>query len=164
MYLIDANVLMTAADYHYPNDVAPGFWEQILEMLNAGQACIPKSVHGELVAYKQKWLTGWVETNIAKSFILNEDQAQLQNLAQVTEWVTHGRQPEVRPHERQKFLTGADPRIIAAAMATQSVIVTYEKPVNAPDALKLKIPDVAAQFEVACIGPVEMLRSCNRQM
>lgn len=165
MYLIDANVLMTAADTHYPEDVVPGFWRQILDLFNSGEAKIPQSVYDELIAYQQKWLFQWVKDNVeTHDHVLAEDLDQILNLAKVTEWVTNRRKPEYRIHHRDRFLAGADPKIIAAAMSEGAQIVTYEKAASDPNNRKVKIPEVAAEFNVACISPIEMLRACNRKL
>ncbi|BAU97215.1 PIN domain-containing protein [Corynebacterium suranareeae] len=162
MYLLDANILMTAADSHYPHDVVPGFWTQILDSLATGESKIPESVHKELIAYRAKWVSTWTKTNAAPEFILNEDSAQIQELALITNWVINIRQPPFKISDRNRFLSGADPRIIAVAAVTKSTIVTYEKPAVDPTSRKVKIPDVAAQFGVSCVTPIEMLRGCNR--
>ncbi|MDO5099540.1 MAG: DUF4411 family protein [Corynebacterium sp.] len=165
MYLIDANVLMTAADTHYPEDVVPSFWLQILDLLNSGEAKIPQSVYDELIAYQQKWLFQWVKDNVVThDHVLEEDLDQILNLAKVTEWVTNQRKPEYRIHSREKFLAGADPRIIAAAISKGAKIVTYEKATSDPNTRKVKIPEVAAEFNVACMSPIEMFRACKRKL
>lgn len=84
MYLIDANVLMTAADYHYPQDVVPGFWEQIIAMLEAGEAVIPESVYKELTVYEQKWTAEWVRDKVLPQHRLIEDNDQILKLKEIT--------------------------------------------------------------------------------
>lgn len=74
------------------------------------------------------------------------------------------RQPSFSSHELNKFFAGADPKIIAAAAVKDCTIVTYEKPVKDPLSKKAKIPDIAAQFGVTCITPIEMLREAGRQI
>lgn len=164
MYLIDANILMTAADYHYPGDVAPGFWTQILDLLAAGDAQVPRSVYKELIAYQAKWVTSWTKNNITGDFILEEDLVQIQKLAEIADWVTNIRQPPFKASNRDHFLNGADPRIIAAAAVTDATIVTYEKRAGGTTSQKAKIPDIAEHFRVPCITPVEMLRASKRQI
>lgn len=162
MYLLDANILMTAADTHYPHDVVPGFWTQILESLTIGESKIPVSVHKELIAYKAKWVSAWTMSNVAPEFVLDEDSDQIRELARITDWVTNIRQPPFKASNRNHFLSGADPRIIAAAVVTKPTIVTYEKSTGGTTSQKAKIPDVAAQFGVSCVTPIEMLRGCSR--
>lgn len=41
MYLLDANVLISAAERNYPPDVVPGFWDQLLEAVASGEVKIP---------------------------------------------------------------------------------------------------------------------------
>ena len=164
MFLLDANILMTAADFHYPVDVVPNFWGQILEMLDAGEAMIPKSVHDELGVYKQKWTSDWVATKVSPQHILEENASHIQKLTEITNWVMYERQPAFPSKELRRFFKGADPKIIAAAAVEKCTIVTYEKPVADPNSKKAKIPDIAAQFGVKCVNPVEMFRQLGRKM
>lgn len=164
MYLIDSNVLMSAADRIYPFDVVPGYWDQVLAALSARSAAIPASVKSELTVYRQKWLYGWVTANIQNSHVLAENQNQIRNLATVTQWVVSGRTPSYQDSDRTRFLSGADPRIIAAAMDVGGTIVTYEKPLNDPNAKKVKIPDVAAHFGIDCVTPIEMFRRLGMKL
>jgi hypothetical protein len=162
MYLLDANILMSAADSHYPIEVVPGFWREVLELLDSNQARIHRSVYDELVQYRQKWLYGWVKDNIHDAHILDLDKEQLIKLALVTGWVQHERQPPYRQENLSKFLSGADPQIIAAAMSIEAVIVTYEKGTSNPKSRKVKIPDVASHFGVSCMSPIDMFMKCKR--
>jgi len=58
---------------------------------------------------------------------------------------------------KQRFMSGADPWLVAAAIARAHTIVTYEVP--APEAkVLIKLPDAARQFQVKCIPPYVMLR------
>lgn len=165
MYLIDANVLMTAADFHYPEDVSPGFWREILTLLDNGTAQVPESVYSELIAYQGKWVTGWVKSNIDPAHILGMDANQLHVLVEITKWVTSDRKPDYKRSDISRFLSGADPKIIAAAVANgNSTIVTYEKGLGSNGGLKVKIPDVASRFNVGCVSPIQMLRTEKRRI
>ena len=66
---------------------------------------------------------------------------------------THYKRPA-----KNTFMGGADPWLIAAAMASNATIVTYE--IRDPDnRARIKIPDVAHQFRILCIPPFAMLRA-----
>jgi hypothetical protein len=59
--------------------------------------------------------------------------------------------------QKQKFVGGADPWLVAYADARELVLVTYE--VSAPESKALvKLPDVARHFDLKCIPPYVMLR------
>ena len=48
MYLIDANVLITAKNEYYPLDRIPQFWELLIEMGEAGNVKMPREIHDEI--------------------------------------------------------------------------------------------------------------------
>lgn len=54
------------------------------------------------------------------------------------------------------FLNGADPWMIAHAIAYGGSVVTFEVP--APSSKKPKIPDIAAQFGIATLNIYQMVR------
>ena len=63
-----------------------------------------------------------------------------------------------RPQAKTQFLGGADPFLIAYAVAHGHTVVTDE--ILIPGELKrVKIPAVCQQFAVPCTSPFEMLRA-----
>lgn len=60
------------------------------------------------------------------------------------------------PHQAAAFLDGADPWIIAHAMAYGGTVVTFES--RAPKSNKPKIPDVADHFGVVSTDLWKLLR------
>lgn len=59
---------------------------------------------------------------------------------------------------KAKFLSGADPWLIAKAKIIGAKLVTHE--VSAPDSkVRVPIPDVCAAFDVVCTQPHEALRA-----
>jgi hypothetical protein len=58
---------------------------------------------------------------------------------------------------KQKFVSGADPWLVAYARANEFILATYE--VSSPESKSLiKLPDVARQFDVKSLPPYVMLR------
>lgn len=163
MYLLDANVLISAAERNYPPDIVPGFWVQLREAAEVGEVKIPVSVNKEVTTLDDKWLTGWLKDNLDphSDSVLHEDAAQTQMLTRLTRWVTDSRRPYAARHVNH-FLSHADPRLIAAAAAESATIVTYEERVTDPNSTKVKIPNVADEFGVTCVLPMVMFRSLHR--
>jgi hypothetical protein len=63
-----------------------------------------------------------------------------------------------KPEAKAKFLSGADPWLIAKAQITGTTVVTHE--VSSPGSKKrVTIPDVCDTFGVKYIAPYEVLRS-----
>lgn len=75
-------------------------------------------------------------------------------MTKVADYVVH-RYDQV---EAGKFLSGADPWLVAHAYAYGGTVVTFEKLVP-PESGKPKIPNVCAHFNVDCMDLFDMLQS-----
>jgi hypothetical protein len=62
------------------------------------------------------------------------------------------------PTQGAKFLSGADPWLIAHAKATSSTVVSWEALV-ANNSQKPKIPNVCAHFGIPCLTLYQLLRN-----
>jgi hypothetical protein len=79
----------------------------------------------------------------------------LKKLASIATHVASGK---YQPAAQSKFMSGADPWLIAKAQTIGAVVVTHEQP--APDAKsRVPIPDVCKAFGVDCIPPYDALRA-----
>jgi hypothetical protein len=61
---------------------------------------------------------------------------------------------------RDSILAKADPWIIAKAQCLGATVVTHES-VVAPNARKVKVPNICQQFDVTCINTFQFLRELN---
>lgn len=154
-YIIDANVLISAKNQHYGFDFCPGFWHWLEAKKILRQVLSVASVYDELSnGTKVDELRVWAGRN--RDFFYDPDSVVMSIYAEVVQHASDlQRASDV---ERGRFLSGADPFLIATAKATNSVVVTYEKPANDVNAKKIKIPDICKSFNVDCVQPVAMLR------
>lgn len=67
-YLIDANIFITAHRIMYPFDIAPGFWNQLIDKAS-GKIIIIEKVHDEILKGEDQ-LTDWYIQNKDKFTIL----------------------------------------------------------------------------------------------
>jgi hypothetical protein len=75
-------------------------------------------------------------------------------MMRISDWVSRS---DFKPEAKAEFLAGADPLLIAYAMAHEHTVVTDE--VLEPERKnKVKIPVVCQQFGVPWIGLLDMLR------
>ena len=59
--------------------------------------------------------------------------------------------------EKSRFISGADPWLIASAMHHDLVVVTQDVLVPA-DSQKIKIPNICVEFDVECINIFDLIR------
>lgn len=154
LYLIDTDVLLQSANFHYPFHIFPGFWSWLDSGIDNGWARSVDAVHREIKGPKE--LQEWVDLRIDKLFI-DEKHPDIQVIyKEIVRWVN---QNFAQAHVT-KFFKGADPWLIATAVKNEGTVVTQEARVS-PDAKKVKIPNVCSHFQVDCINVFELLREKN---
>jgi hypothetical protein len=152
LYLLDANVLITANSTYYPIDQIPEFWSWVHHQAVSGRMKIPREIMEEIKAGRKDDdpLLDWICTaEIESALLLNEtvDVALVQNV------VSAGYAPDLRDDEVEKI--GRDPFLIAYALADpiNRTVVTIE--VSRPTAQRAnrKVPDVCQAVGSASCGP-----------
>ncbi|MEZ4475062.1 MAG: DUF4411 family protein [bacterium] len=151
-WLLDANVFIQAKNLHYGFDFCPGFWDA-LEHLNRGARLFSVSKVQEELARGDDDLKDWAATR-GPRFFLPPDEATMEAFRRVATWVTTSGRYETSAHAR--FLSGADPFLVAHALAHGLTVVTSERPADTPK--KVKIPNVCLGLGVryatifVCLG------------
>lgn len=153
MYLLDANTYIQAKNFHYDMDFCPAYWDWLDKQFAAGALGSVKSVYDE-IANKGDELSAWVSKR-TNQFDAVSDRDTQELMGVVATYVTT--LPNMNAANVAKFLSGADPWLIARAMATGKTVVTYE--VLAPaNTTKVKIPNVCQYFGVPYIDTYQLLR------
>jgi len=158
IYLLDANTLIEAKNRHYGMDFCPAFWDFIeKEATNTTLASIDM-VYDELKEYGDD-LSQWAKDR--KDLIYNISSANLdiqKKFMDVADFVNN--HLGYSQSEKDRFLSGADPWLIASASVMECIIVTHEVIVP-PNSKKVKIPNIAQNFEVSWVSPFEMIRKLD---
>ena len=143
MYVLDTNVFIDAANAYYAFDLAPGYWNFLVQLFDSHHAVSIKSVYDEL---------GEAGDGDRQHFIA-PDSRVVARYQQVMKWAKDNYEaPAVSEFQRV-----ADSWIVAHALANGWVVVTHEK--SAPRAKKrIKIPDACVALGVECLNPFMMLR------
>src|SRR3546814_8756283 len=93
IYLLDANVLITAHHLYYPVDAVPEFWEWLAHQGVAGQIKMPVETFEEVkdggTDAERDMLYAWVQEDAHKSAILfdersEEHTSELQSLMRIS--------------------------------------------------------------------------------
>lgn len=145
-YIIDT-CSFTALQRVYPVDVFPGAWLLMEKLVNESIVGSIEDVYEELKAQDDD-LAKWAKVH--KAMFLPLDEAiQIHALKVLS---THGNLVDLK-----KRKSGADPFVVAAALATSSSVVTEERPSGGPP--KVKIPDVCKAYHIRCITLLTLLRA-----
>lgn len=131
----------------------PAYWDMIDKHIDNGSVFISDLVYKELTKGESE-ATDWVkerkESGLVKEFHDAETQKVYQKIAD------HVAGDGYKPEEVEKFLSGADPWIIAACKAQGFTLVTKET--YSDSKKKVKIPNICREFDVEYIDDFEMIR------
>lgn len=152
-YLLDANTLIQAKNEYYAFDLCPGFWDWLDKQSVAGNVLSVRAVRDEL-EHGNDELAQWAKDRKA-GFFLPVDERVSGAMSAVSGWVQAG---DFREDAKRQFLAGADPWLIAHALAHDHTVVTLEVHVEG-EKKAVKIPTVCRALNVRCIPTLKMLRT-----
>lgn len=152
-YLLDANCFIEAKNRYYSFDLCPGFWDWLIEQNSSGNICSISKVGDELKTGNDELAT-WARDRGDEFFLPHNDSITTDSMRRVTTWVNSN---GFTSQGIATFMNGADPFLIAHALAYGHTVVTHER--YDPSARRaIKIPVVCRQFGVRCVDPFQMLR------
>ena len=145
-YCFDTSVLINAWRRDYPRDVFGSFWSNLEAMIEDGKIVAPEEVRVELER-KDDEILEWA--NQRRHMFVPIDYAIQNAVLEVL-----NRFP--RLIDTRKNRSGADPFVVALALARGLTVVTYEK--QSRNLSKPNIPDACDALHVECIGLLDMVR------
>lgn len=164
MYIMDTNTFITAKNTFYAYDIVPSFWSTLLGMFKTGKVKVIDAVADEIADGKDD-LTEWFGENIKQSvddigdaYVIRAKQngTVLQKYQDIANLVVQNTQ--YKESEKDRFLSRADPWIIATGKALNATIVTQEV-LSGKGTRKVKIPDICQQVGVKYVNLYDMMRT-----
>jgi hypothetical protein len=150
LYLLDANVMITANSSYYPIDQVPEFWSWLQHQGASGHVKIPLEIIEEVLEGRNDPLLDWISQDENKDVLLLDETV---DAALVQRVVSTGYANDLSDDEVEKL--GRDPFLIAYVLYNPSdrCVVTTE--VSRPSAQRQnrKIPDVRLSWR-AMLRPV----------
>lgn len=146
-YVIDTSMLIDAKDFYYGFELCPGFWDWLSCEAAAGEAFSIARVRRELEE-RDDALTEWARRQ-SDDFFRHEDAPAAEAMRRVSDWVQGA---DFRDSAKRDFLSGADPYLIAYALAHGHTVVTHEvhNAGNAGERKRVKIPTACLALGVPC--------------
>lgn len=155
--MLDANVFIQAARGYYAFDLAPAFWQALVDHASNGRLLSIDRVKDEIELGKDK-LADWVASAFGTWFASTNEADVLGAYAVAMRWA----QAEVQYSEAAKAefadTKNADAWLIAYAQAKGSVIVTLEQP-DPNVRRKIPIPNVCESLGIPYLDSFAMLRA-----
>jgi Domain of unknown function (DUF4411) len=158
LYLLDANVLITANSQYYPIDQVPEFWGWMHHQAESGHVKIPLEVMEEIKDGRKDGdlLLDWILQDAVYDALLFQEAV---DAALVQSILSTGYAPDLTDVEVEKI--GRDPFLIAYGLAhpADRCVITTEVSRPSAERQNRKIPDVCRAFGVRCFGPFVLNRS-----
>lgn len=152
LYLLDANVLISAHELHYPLGRIPQFWAWLLSAADAGTIKLPIEIFDEIAISKgdlKDWLT---IPDHAKKLKLSGQV----NGTTLQEVISQGYASDLTDSELEQI--GQDPFLVAYAIPYGTSVTVVTREVSSPKKQRQnrKVPDVCKQFGVRCITDFQL--------
>jgi Domain of unknown function (DUF4411) len=153
LYLLDANVVITAHNTYYPIDRVPEFWTWLQHQGAAGLVKIPIEIMEEVREGRHDdTLLNWIMNDLNRGSLLLGEEVSLDLLRRV---VTEGYAPDLTDVQIEEL--GRDPFLVAYALAdAERCVVTTEVSKPAKTRQNRQLPDVCQTFGVAWCGPFKL--------
>ncbi|MBC8524809.1 MAG: DUF4411 family protein [Chlorobium phaeobacteroides] len=156
LFLLDSNVLMTAARHYYAFDIAPGFWSALDRKAGDGELRSIDRVYAEINRGNDE-LVSWVNHIFADYFFTTETPEVIQKYTEIIFWSQ--KQDGYSSAVKQDFARydHADPWLVAYAFVNECAVVTLES-ANQATKKKIPIPIICDAFDVPWTNTFDMLR------
>lgn len=160
IYLLDANVIITAKDSYYAIDQVPEFWSWLVHQGTAGHLKVPRETFDEVSPGPDRShpFSVWRRDPATKAALFFDEEPDPALVAQV---ITQGYAPDLTDDEIT--VIGADPFLVAYALAAPAnrIVVTTEASAPSKKRQNRRLPDVCATMSVRCITTFQLTRALN---
>ena len=159
LYLLDANVLITAHRDYYPVKRVPEFWDWLQHHAAAGTVKVPWEILDEVKrGTRQDDLLDWLKNDTVKDALILDEEPDLTLVRRVIE---QGYAPDLNEADLEKL--GRDPFLIAYALRDprRRCIVTTEVSRPSKKRANRKVPDVAKGFGITPLDPFRFARELD---
>lgn len=154
IYLLDANTLIEAKNRYYRMTVCPGYWRWVQRSQGAGIVASIDLV-GEELQRGNDDLAAWARGQVDLFLPVSDDSTQ-QAFGAVAAHVA-AQAGAMKAGALQEFLGGADPWLIAKALAMGDAVVVTHEQFNLQLRRKFSIPNVCHHFGVQWVDTFDLL-------
>ena len=157
LYLLDANVIITAKDSYYAIDQVPEFWAWLVHQGLHGIIKMPRETFEEVSAggNKDDDFYKWRKDRATTAALLLDEEVDAEKVRRVLEY---GYAPDLTDAEILGI--GADPFLVSYAVGnTERTVVTVEASAPSKQRGNRKLPDVCKKLDVRAINTFQMTRT-----
>ncbi len=159
MYLIDANVLITAKNTYYPLEHIPQFWDWLIEQGESNAIKMPREIYDE-VAGGTDDLANWIKSPDAKNALLLDEEADLALVRKALRDGYQSNDPNFTDSELIKV--GRDAFLVSYGLVDSGrTVVTKEVTKRTKRLGATRLPDACDDCEVRWCDDFKMYRALD---
>lgn len=157
MFILDANVFISAFRQYYSFDIVPSFWNCLEDLAQKNYICSIDRVYEELTrsAHNPDQLHEWSQSSFDTYFKSTVDNNVINAYGALQRWANDS--SYFTQTAKSEFASNADAWLIAYAKATGGTLVTHEA-FNIETKNRILIPVACKHFEISYINTFDMLR------
>jgi len=155
VYVLDTNVFIEASRRYYAFDIAPAFWDTLVECAQKGHIVTIDKVKQEIERGNDT-LKQWMKNIFYQWCKSTSESGVTDAYSDIMKWVIA--QNQFLPEAKYKFANGADGWLIAYAIAKNLIVVTHEE-FDSNIKKQVPIPNVCRAFNVPYTDTFQMLRN-----
>jgi len=157
LYLLDANILITASNTYYGISTVPEFWSWLNHQGTSGCIKIPVEMYEEVLEGRKEKdeLLDWAKNDANRSALLLQEASRPDLVQRV---IREGYAKDLSDDEVEKI--GRDPFLVAYGLVDVAgrCVVTTEVSRPSRQRHNRHIPDVCQSLQVRCCGPWDLNR------
>lgn len=155
-YVLDANVFIEARRRYYAFDIAPSFWQALIQQARNSLVLSIDRVKMEIDKGKDD-LTNWANSDFHSWFSSTGDSDVIDAYTKIIQWAFD--QSQFTDAAKAEFASGdnADAWLVAYALVKRCVVVTHEQ-FDPRIRRNIPIPNVCRAFGVPYVDTFQMLR------
>lgn len=163
-YVLDTSIFTQAKRNYYAFDIAPSFWQHLVQLAKRGIITSIDKVYDEIERGKDN-LYAWVQQNLPLQFFCSTDNSPnvLANYQQLISWGSSNNQFTSNAKAEFAQYDEADAWVVAYALSNRLAVVSQEV-FNANIKSKILIPNACIQFNVRHIDTFTFIRECGFSM
>lgn len=161
LYILDANVLITAHNSYYAVDRVPEFWDWLLHQAEQGRVTMPLEIFEEVAGtgdVEKDRLFGWLQQAAVRRALVLDEAISIEAVQEVLD---RGYAPDLTDVELERV--GRDPFLVAYALRAPQERCVLSNETSAPNRQRAnrKVPDVCRELGTTSCNTVALLRALN---
>lgn len=156
IYVLDANVFITAKNSYYAFNIAPGFWNALVFYTSKGRIRSIDRIKKQVEEYHDE-LADWINAgNMAEAFVDSNTPEIVQAYKDIMNWVENNRQ--FTNAAKEAYANDPDGWLIAYVKANAGCVLVTLEVFDPNIRWKIPIPNISKAFGVKYINTFEMLK------